>query len=31
VYQVVRLGSNLRPDEDTPHEEQVGGFHLLLT
>jgi len=30
MCQVVRLGSDLRPDKDTLREEQVGGFHPLL-
>jgi hypothetical protein len=30
MYQAVRPGSDIRPDENTPWEEQVGGLHPLL-
>jgi hypothetical protein len=30
MFYVVRLGSDLRQDKDTPRVEQVGGFHLFI-
>jgi hypothetical protein len=30
MYQAVQPGSNLRPDKDTPQEEQVSGLHRFL-
>jgi hypothetical protein len=30
MFEVVRLGSDLHQDKDTPRVEQVGGSHLFL-
>jgi hypothetical protein len=30
ICQAIHPGSDLRPDEDTTREEQVGGLHSLL-